>query len=71
MSAGNGLLKDLNKLKVAELKEELDNRGLPIDGLKKDVSIPSLALLCILQSRYRSDCSLPMFGAGYMNKSRC
>lgn len=71
MSTDNGLPKDLNKLKVAELKDELDNRGLPIDGLKKDVSIPSMVLLRILQSRYQSDCSLPMFGAGYMNKSRC
>jgi len=28
------------KLKVAELKEELDKRGLPTSGLKKDVSPP-------------------------------
>ena len=26
------------KLKVVELKEELDKRGLPLGGLKKDVS---------------------------------
>lgn len=55
MSTDNGLPKDLNKLKVAELKEELDNRGLPIDGLKKDVSISSIILLRAPQSRYESD----------------
>jgi len=27
------------KLKVVELKEELDKRGLPVGGLKKDVRL--------------------------------
>jgi hypothetical protein len=31
-----------SKLKVVELKEELDKRGLPLGGLKKDVR-PSLS----------------------------
>jgi hypothetical protein len=38
MADRDDLPKDLNKLKVVELKDELDKRGLPIDGLKKDVS---------------------------------
>ena len=28
-----------SKLKVVELKEELEKRGMPISGLKKDVSL--------------------------------
>ena len=52
------------KLKVVELKEELDKRGLPVGGLKKDVRpfynlviplaapalVPSLAALMLISS---------------------
>lgn len=34
---------NLSKLKVVELREELDRRGLSIEGLKKDVSSPCLS----------------------------
>lgn len=36
-----------SKLKVVELKEELDKRGLPVGGLKKDVG-SSLSVLILI-----------------------
>jgi hypothetical protein len=45
------VLENPAKLKVAELKEELDKRGLPTGGLKKDVSLfhayPALRTPCL------------------------